>query len=200
VFDLDGDSSNQGGCYCTGHADACQSHVDKHSSNISRVKACLWSSSFICPIIQQYAHLHRYNFRRAGQQGPTRKLTAALKLMMTSVYRDGWRYLTWVETVFFPLTCSATSVCCGTATCITNPQQIKVVEFEQSNKVGRRARTSGGASRGSICDSWYLVTLSWLRHVGSVGCRKITKCGRLHAGKLVTVSIFETVLHASLPG
>jgi len=32
---------------------------------------------FICPIIQQYAHLHRYNFRRAGQQGPTR--TAALK-------------------------------------------------------------------------------------------------------------------------
>ena len=24
---------------------------------------------FICPIIQQYAHLHRYNFRRARQQG-----------------------------------------------------------------------------------------------------------------------------------
>jgi len=37
------------------------------------------SSSFICPIIQQYAHLRRYNFRRAGQQGPTRALTAALK-------------------------------------------------------------------------------------------------------------------------
>jgi len=35
---------------------------------------------FICPIIQQYAHLHRYNFRRAGQQGPTKTLTtAALK-------------------------------------------------------------------------------------------------------------------------
>jgi len=34
---------------------------------------------FICPIIQRYAHLHRYNFRRAGQQGPTRTLTAALK-------------------------------------------------------------------------------------------------------------------------
>jgi len=34
---------------------------------------------FICPIIQQYAHLRRYNFRRAGQQGPTRTLTAALK-------------------------------------------------------------------------------------------------------------------------
>jgi len=33
---------------------------------------------FTCPIIQQYAHLHRYNFRRAGQQGPTRTLTAAL--------------------------------------------------------------------------------------------------------------------------
>jgi len=31
---------------------------------------------FICPIIQQYAHLHRYNFRRAGQQGPTRTLIA----------------------------------------------------------------------------------------------------------------------------
>ena len=27
----------------------------------------------------EYAHLHRYNFRRAGQQGPTRTLTAALK-------------------------------------------------------------------------------------------------------------------------
>jgi len=38
------------------------------------------SSSFlICQIIQQYAHLHRHNFRRAGQQGPTRTLTAALK-------------------------------------------------------------------------------------------------------------------------
>ena len=34
---------------------------------------------FICPIIQQYAHLHRYNSRRAGQQGPTRTLTAAVK-------------------------------------------------------------------------------------------------------------------------
>ena len=35
---------------------------------------------FICPIIQQYAHLHRYNFRRAaGQRGPTRTLTAAPK-------------------------------------------------------------------------------------------------------------------------
>jgi len=34
---------------------------------------------FICPIIQQNAHLHRYNFRRAGQQGPTRTLTAALR-------------------------------------------------------------------------------------------------------------------------
>ena len=34
---------------------------------------------FICLIIQQYAHLHRYNFKTAGQQGPTRTLTAALK-------------------------------------------------------------------------------------------------------------------------
>jgi len=29
--------------------------------------------------IQQYAHLHEYNLRRAGQQGPTRTLTAAPK-------------------------------------------------------------------------------------------------------------------------
>ena len=34
---------------------------------------------FICPIMQQCAHLHRYNIRRPGQQGPTRTLTAALK-------------------------------------------------------------------------------------------------------------------------
>jgi len=34
---------------------------------------------FICTIIQQYAHLHRYNFRRAGQQGPPRTLAAVLK-------------------------------------------------------------------------------------------------------------------------
>jgi len=34
---------------------------------------------FICPIIQQYAHLHRYNFKRAGQQGPKRTLTADLE-------------------------------------------------------------------------------------------------------------------------
>jgi len=40
---------------------------------------------FICPIIQQYAHLHRYNVRRAGQQGPTRTLTAALKRVIKTV-------------------------------------------------------------------------------------------------------------------
>jgi len=34
---------------------------------------------FIFSIIQQYAHLRWYNFRRAGQQGPTRTLAAALK-------------------------------------------------------------------------------------------------------------------------
>jgi len=34
---------------------------------------------FICSIIQQYAHLHEYDSRRAGQQGPIRTLTAALK-------------------------------------------------------------------------------------------------------------------------
>jgi len=31
---------------------------------------------FICPIIQQYAHLREYDSRRAGQQGPIRTLTA----------------------------------------------------------------------------------------------------------------------------
>ena len=34
---------------------------------------------FICPIIQQYAHFREYDSRRAGQQGPIRTLTAALK-------------------------------------------------------------------------------------------------------------------------
>jgi len=33
----------------------------------------------IFPIIQQYARLHEYKFRRTGQQGPIRTLTAALK-------------------------------------------------------------------------------------------------------------------------
>ena len=33
---------------------------------------------FICPIIQQYVHLHEYDFRRAGQQGRIRTLTAAV--------------------------------------------------------------------------------------------------------------------------
>jgi len=35
---------------------------------------------FICPIIQQYAHFREYDSRRAGQQGPIRTLTAALKM------------------------------------------------------------------------------------------------------------------------
>jgi len=46
---------------------------------------------FICPIgliglIQQYAHLHEYDFRRARQQGPTRTLTAALKTFNKNNY------------------------------------------------------------------------------------------------------------------
>ena len=40
---------------------------------------------FICPIMQQYAHLHRYNFRRARQQCPTRTLTAAPKTCSKAV-------------------------------------------------------------------------------------------------------------------
>ena len=40
---------------------------------------------FICPIIQQYAHLHEYNSRIAGQQGPIRTPTAALKRSIKTV-------------------------------------------------------------------------------------------------------------------
>ena len=50
---------------------------------------------FICPIIQQYAHLHRYNFRRAGQQGPTRILTAALERVIKQLL--GTYFITQVK-------------------------------------------------------------------------------------------------------
>jgi len=40
---------------------------------------------FVCPIIQQYAHLHEYDSRRAGQQGPIRTQTAALKHSIKTV-------------------------------------------------------------------------------------------------------------------
>ena len=40
---------------------------------------------FICPIIQHYAHLHKYNSRRAGQQDPIKTLTAALKRSIKTV-------------------------------------------------------------------------------------------------------------------
>jgi len=40
---------------------------------------------FICPIIQQYAHLHEHNSRRAGQQGLIWTLTAALKRSVKTV-------------------------------------------------------------------------------------------------------------------
>ena len=40
---------------------------------------------FICRIIQQYAHLREYDSRRAGQQGPIRTLTAALKRSIKTV-------------------------------------------------------------------------------------------------------------------
>ena len=40
---------------------------------------------FICPIIQQYAHLHEYNSRRPGQQGAIWTLTAALKRSIKTV-------------------------------------------------------------------------------------------------------------------
>ena len=47
---------------------------------------CHHHHHFICPIIQQYAaHLHEYDSRRAGQQGPIRTLTAALKRSIKTV-------------------------------------------------------------------------------------------------------------------
>ena len=45
---------------------------------------------FICLIMQQYAHLHRYYFRRAGQQGPTRTPTAALKRAIKQLLGSGY--------------------------------------------------------------------------------------------------------------
>ena len=45
---------------------------------------------FICLIIRQYAHLHRYYFRRAGQQGPTRTPTAALKRALKQLLGSGY--------------------------------------------------------------------------------------------------------------
>jgi len=60
--------------------------IDTACHKIKSEKQChLWSKKhhhhhhFICPIIQQYVHLQEYDSRRAGQQGPIRILTAALK-------------------------------------------------------------------------------------------------------------------------
>jgi len=56
-------------------------YFNEHSkANISQ----LHHHHFIYPTIQQYAHLHRYNFRTAGQQGPTRTLTAAIVAWSTA--------------------------------------------------------------------------------------------------------------------
>ena len=40
---------------------------------------------FILSIIQQYVHLRKYDSRRAGQQGPIKTLTAALKRSIKTV-------------------------------------------------------------------------------------------------------------------
>ena len=57
------------------------------SEKHSLVMWCMYHHHhFICPIIQQFAHLHDYNFRRAGQQGPIRTLTAALKTFNKNSY------------------------------------------------------------------------------------------------------------------
>jgi len=62
-----------------------QKKLDCHADLLGQIdyEACQLNNNnnhhFICPIIQQYAHLHEYDSRRAGQQGPIRTLTAALK-------------------------------------------------------------------------------------------------------------------------
>jgi len=56
------------------------SHTDVVKSHAAELYLYIFNTSvllvfkvhhyhFICPIIQQYAHLHEYNSRRAGQQG-----------------------------------------------------------------------------------------------------------------------------------
>ena len=40
---------------------------------------------FICPIIQQYAHLRKYDSSTAGQRGPMKTVTAALKRSIKTV-------------------------------------------------------------------------------------------------------------------
>jgi len=53
-----------------------------HLLFVSSIISSSSSPSFYLPnntTLRLYAHLHRYNFKRAGQQGPTLTLTAALK-------------------------------------------------------------------------------------------------------------------------
>ena len=70
---------------------ATQPTASKHSRHLKN--SWHWSERnyhhhhhhFICPIIQQYAHLHEHNSRRAGHQGPIWTLTAALKRSIKTV-------------------------------------------------------------------------------------------------------------------
>jgi len=43
------------------------------------------SSPFIGPVIEQYAHLHQYNWEEQDRKGPTTTLTAAIKRSITQV-------------------------------------------------------------------------------------------------------------------
>ena len=54
-------------------------------NHINYLLSCHRHHHFICPIIQQYAHLREYDSRRAGQQGPIRTLAAALKRSIKTV-------------------------------------------------------------------------------------------------------------------
>ena len=44
---------------------------------------------FICSVIQQYAHLRKYDSTRAGQQGPIKTLTAALPVAQSDRHKWG---------------------------------------------------------------------------------------------------------------
>ena len=77
-------------CVCVSLSISCKC---KYSEPLLHISLLQWfpmayhhhHHHFICPIIQQYAHLHEYDSRRAGQQGPIRTLTAAQKRSIKTV-------------------------------------------------------------------------------------------------------------------
>ena len=72
-------------CECWRHCQCYERLGGRHVYSITVHHHHHHHHHFICPIIQQYAHLHEYDSRRAGQQGPIRTLTAALKRSIKTV-------------------------------------------------------------------------------------------------------------------